>query len=133
MKTKNLLSWVFRLIAAGVLVQTLYFKFTAHPDSVYIFSQLGMEPWGRIGTGVAELVISILLIVPRTAWLGALGGLGIISGALMAHLTQLGVEVQGDGGTLFILAVVVFVSCLIVLFLHRAQAVSTVRHFLKRA
>lgn len=133
MKTKNLLSWLFRLIAAGVLLQTLYFKFTAHPDSVYIFSQLGMKPWGRIGSGVAELIISLLLLVPRTAWLGALGGLGVISGAILAHLTKLGIEVQGDGGTLFILAVVVFVSCLIVLFLHRAQAVSTVRYLLKRA
>lgn len=122
MKTKNILSWAFRLIAAFILLQTLYFKFTAHPDSVYIFSELGMEPWGRIGSGIAELIVGILLIIPRTAWLGAIGGLGVISGAIIAHLIKLGIQVNGDGGTLFGMAVVVFISCLIVLWLHKEQA-----------
>ena len=121
MKTTHILSWVFRLIAAIILLQTLYFKFTAAPESVYIFSQLGLEPWGRIGIGVAELIVGILLLIPRTAWLGAIGGIGVISGAIFAHLTQLGIEVQGDGGTLFFLALAVFVSCLVVLYLHRAD------------
>ncbi len=123
----NIVSWVLRIVAALILLQTLFFKFTAAPESVYIFSELGAEPWGRIGSGVAELIVSILLLVPRTAWLGAVGGLGIISGAILSHLTVLGIEVQGDGGTLFFLAVAVFVSCAITLYLHRAE----LQHFLR--
>lgn len=128
MNTKTLLSWLFRLLAAVIFLQTLYFKFSAAPESVFIFSTLGMEPWGRIGTGIAELIVSLLLIVPRTAWLGALGGLGIISGAILAHLTKLGVEVQGDGGLVFYLALAVFASCLIVLYLHRSDALAILKN-----
>ena len=115
------LTLLLRLIAAAILAQTLFFKFTAAPESVYIFTTLGMEPWGRIGSGVAELVAVILLLVPRTAALGALLGLGVISGALGAHATKLGIEVQGDGGLLFGLAAAVFVCCAIVLWLRRAD------------
>ena len=118
---QNILSWIFRLVAAIILLQTLFFKFTGAPESVYIFSALGVEPWGRIGSGVVELIVSILLLVPRTAWLGALGALGVISGAILSHLTVLGIEVQGDGGTLFYLALAVFFSSLIVLYLHRNE------------
>ncbi len=118
---QNILSWIFRLVAAIILLQTLFFKFTGAPESVYIFSALGAEPWGRIGSGVIELMVSILLLIPRTAWLGALGALGVISGAILSHLTILGIEVQGDGGTLFYLALAVFVSSLIILYLHRGE------------
>lgn len=118
---KNMLSWVVRIIAAVILLQTLYFKFTGHEDSVYIFSQLGLEPAGRIGIGVLELITAILLVWPRTAGIGAVLGLGVISGAIFAHLTQLGIEVNGDGGTLFYLAVTVFVCCLIAAILHRKE------------
>lgn len=128
MNTKTLLSWLFRLLAAVIFLQTLYFKFSAAPESVYIFSTLGMEPWGRIGTGIAELIVSLLLIVPRTAWLGALGGLGVISGAILAHLTKLGIEVQGDGGLVFYLALAVFASCLAVLYLHRGEALAFLKN-----
>lgn len=112
------LDWLLRLVAAGILAQTLYFKFTAAPESVYIFTTLGLEPWGRIGSGVGELVASILLLVPGTVVLGAVLALGIISGAIMSHLTQLGIEVQGDGGLLFGLALVVF-GCAATLVLRR--------------
>lgn len=118
MKTKAILSWIVRIVAAVIFLQTLYFKFTAAPESVYIFTTLGMEPWGRIGSGIAELFISIFLLIPRTAWLGALGGLGILSGAIIAHLTKLGIDVQGDGGLLFSLALVAFTCCLVTLILH---------------
>ena len=118
---QNILSWIFRLVVAIILLQTLFFKFTGAPESVYIFSALGVEPWGRIGSGVVELIVSLLLLVPRTAWLGAIGALGVISGAILSHLTILGIEVQGDGGTLFYLALAVFVSSLIVLYLHRGE------------
>ncbi len=122
MNAKAILSWVFRLLAAIILLQTLYFKFTGAPESIYIFTQLGIEPWGRIGSGVAELIVSILLLIPGTAWLGAIGGIGVMAGAIGSHLTKLGIEVQGDGGTLFYLGVLVLISCVIVLFLHLNDA-----------
>lgn len=115
------LDWTLRLVAAGILTQTLYFKFTAAPESVYIFSTLGLEPWGRIGSGIAELVASILLLVPGTVVLGAVLALGILSGAIMSHLTQLGIEVQGDGGLLFGLALVVFACALALVVRRRAE------------
>lgn len=110
-----------RLIAAALLGQTLFFKFSGATESIWIFDQLGAEPWGRLGSGVGELICVILLLIPRMAWLGALGGLGIISGAILAHLFVLGIEVQGDGGLLFLLAVVVFVCCAVTLWLQREK------------
>lgn len=119
-KAQRITSWIFQIIAAIILIQTLYFKFTGAPESVYIFSKIGMEPFGRIGSGVVELIASILLLfVPRLFWLGALIGLGTIAGAIFFHLTTLGIEVQGDGGLLFILALITFISCLIVLVIRR--------------
>lgn len=118
-RAQRALSWVVRLVVAAILLQTLFFKFTAAPESVYIFSKLGLEPWGRIGSGVAELIAAILLLVPATAALGALLALGVISGALVSHLTRLGIEVQGDHGLLFGLAVAVFAGSALILFLHR--------------
>jgi uncharacterized membrane protein YphA (DoxX/SURF4 family) len=113
--------WAARLVAALILLQTLYFKFGAEPESVYIFSTLGVEPWGRIGSGLVELVASVLILIPRTSWIGAGLGLGVMAGAVGAHLTVLGVEVQNDGGYLFFLAVAVAGSCAIVLILSRLQ------------
>jgi len=118
MNAKNLISWAVRLAAAVILLQTLYFKFTDAEESVYIFSTLGMEPWGRIGSGIAELIFSILLLVPRTIWIGALGGLGVMTGAILAHMTKLGIDVLGDGGLLFALAITTFSCCGIALVLH---------------
>src|SRR5512134_2182656 len=118
--TQTIASWILQAIVALILFQTLFFKFTAAPESVYIFTTLGLEPWGRIGSGLAELVAVILLLVPRTAALGALLGLGVIAGAIGSHLTKLGIEVQGDGGLLFALAWVVFAACAAVLWSRRA-------------
>ena len=115
------LSWALRLVAAAILGQTLFFKFTGAEESRYIFSTLGMEPWGRYGIGVAELITVGLLLYTPTAWLGSLLGLGVIAGALFFHLTILGIEVQGDGGTLFYLALTVFVACLGLAWLQRAE------------
>lgn len=120
-----------RVIAAVILAQTLFFKFSGAEESVYIFQTLGMEPWGRLGSGVAELICAILLLVPRTAWLGALGGLGVISGAILSHLFVLGIEIKGDGGLLFGLAVAVFVCCAGVLWLNRADALTFLARFRK--
>ena len=118
MKT-NIFSWLLRITAAVIFLQTLFFKFTASEESVYIFSTLGMEPFGRIGPGVAELVAAILLLVPRTTVYGALLGLGIMAGAIASHLFVLGIEVKSDGGLLFVLAVVSFVCCAILAYLNK--------------
>jgi uncharacterized membrane protein YphA (DoxX/SURF4 family) len=123
MKVKVIISWALRILAAGILLQTLYFKFTGAPESVYIFETVGMEPYGRIGSGVMELIAAVLLLIPRTAWLGAVLGIGVISGAIFFHLTKLGIEVQGDGGLLFYLAIVVLISCLVTLFIHKKDIV----------
>ena len=114
-------SWVCRIAAALILLQTLFFKFTAAPESVYIFTKVGAEPWGRIGSGIVELIAAILLLAPRFVWVGAFLALGVMSGAILSHLTVLGIEVQGDKGLLFALAAIVFVTSAIVLFLHRGQ------------
>ena len=116
-----ILSWILRTGAALLLVQTLYFKFTGAPESVYIFTRLGAEPWGRIGSGVIELIASVLLITPRFNWLGSLLALGVMLGAIASHLTILGIEVQGDKGLLFGLAITVFFASGINLFLHRRE------------
>ena len=122
-KGQNILSWVLQLVAAVVLFQTLFFKFTGAKESVYIFSTLGLEPWGRIGSGVVELIASILLVIPATVAVGALLSLGVISGAIFSHLTKLGIALPAvnDRGELFALAVVVFVCSAAVLILHRRE------------
>lgn len=101
--------WLMRLTVAGILLQTLFFKFTGAPESVFIFETLGAEPYGRIGSGVAELIAAVLILAPSTVALGALLSLGVISGAIVTHLTILGLEIMGDGGVLFGLAVIVFI------------------------
>ena len=114
-----MLYWGARMVAALIMLQTLFFKFTAAEESVYIFSTIGIEPWGRILTGVLELVASVLLLGNRTAFQGALLGVGLMAGAMMTHLTVLGIEVQGDHGYLFALAAIVFACCLFVLFYRK--------------
>src|SRR6266849_3654392 len=117
----QILSWVCRVVAAIILLQTLFFKFTAAPESVYIFTKVGAEPWGRIGSGVVELIAAVLLLTPRFVWAGAILALGVMAGAIVSHLTLLGIEVQGDKGLLFALALAVFVTSGVVLYLHRTQ------------
>jgi hypothetical protein len=114
-------SWTLQLLAAAILLQTLFFKFTGAEESVYIFSTLGMEPWGRIGTGIAELIAALLLVTPRTALAGAVLAMGLMTGAIFSHLTVLGIAVKGDGGLLFGLAVTVFVASALVLVIRRGQ------------
>lgn len=117
---KNIL-FVLRLIVAVILLQTLYYKFGAHEDSVYIFTTLGLEPHGRIGIGVMELIASILILWKRTIWAGALLTVGLMAGAIFSHLTQLGIEVKEDGGQLFYMAVATWVLSLVVLWSERRQ------------
>jgi putative oxidoreductase len=114
-------SWVLQLIVAAILLQTLFFKFTGAAESVYIFSTLGVEPWGRVGSGVVELIAAILLLVPGTVTIGAVLALGVIAGAILSHLTVLGIDVQGDGGLLFFLALAVFIASAAILVLRRGE------------
>lgn len=120
-KTGRIVSWLCRIISAAILLQTLFFKFSGAAESVYIFTRAGLEPWGRYATGGVELVAALLLLSRCHAWLGALLSLGVISGAIASHLTVLGIEVQGDHGLLFGLAIVVFATSAFTAFLHRNQ------------
>jgi len=117
---KNL-DLALRLVAALILLQTLFYKFTAAPESVYIFTAVGMEPWGRIGIGVMELIAAALLLIPRTVIFGALLSAGLIAGAIFFHLTKLGISVQNDGGKLFALAVIVMIASLALLYMRRGE------------
>ena len=110
---------IIRIAIAVILIQTLRFKFTAHPDSVYIFTKVGLEPIGRIGIGILELIASILILIPRTTWLGAAMVIGIIGGAIMMHLTELGIEINGDGGLLFYTALATFLLSALTLWFTR--------------
>jgi uncharacterized membrane protein YphA (DoxX/SURF4 family) len=120
-KAQTATSWILQLLVAGILLQTLFFKFTGADESVYIFSTLGVEPWGRISSGIVELVAALLLLVPAGAPFGAGLAMGLMVGAIASHLTILGIEVKGDGGLLFALALTAFTGSAIVLFLRRGQ------------
>ena len=119
MNTKIFL--VLRIIIALILLQTLSYKFTAHPDSVFIFTKVGLEPYGRIGIGVLELISAILILLPKTIWAGAILTVGIISGAVLMHLTQLGIEINNDGGKLFYMALLVLILSMLILWNQRKK------------
>lgn len=127
MNFQSILLWVLRLVAAAIMLQTLFFKFTGAEESIYIFSAIGMEPWGRIGTGVMELIASALILWPRTTHLGALLGVGLMSGAIFFHLTKLGIEVKGDGGLLFYYALTVLISCAILAVVYKDRFLSLLK------
>jgi putative oxidoreductase len=120
-KIKTIFTWALRVVAAVILLQTLFFKFTGAPESVYIFSKVGLEPWGRIGSGVAELIAAILILIPPTTWIGAGLALAVMIGAIFSHLTVLGIAVMDDGGLLFGLALAVALCSVVLLFLQRRR------------
>ena len=111
--------WILRLVAAAILLQTVYFKFSGSEESVYIFKELGVEPFGRIFAGISELIAAVLLIIPRTTLLGALMALGVMAGAIASHLLILGIVIKDDGGLLFGLAVIVSICCATIVYLHK--------------
>ena len=115
----TIMIWFLRILVAVILLQTLYFKFSGADESIYIFTSVGMEPYGRIGSGIAELIASILIVYPRTTWIGALIGMGVMIGAIASHLLVLGIVVQNDGGALFILALITFICCSILVYLNK--------------
>jgi len=119
-KPQSIISWICQVAGAVILFQTLFFKFTGAPESVYIFEAIGAEPFGRYASGVAELIAGILLLIPALSWAGAFLAIGVMAGAIGTHLTVLGIVVQDDGGTLFALAVVVTLASVVVAYLRRA-------------
>ncbi|HTB52311.1 MAG TPA: DoxX family protein [Ferruginibacter sp.] len=120
-----------KLIASVIMLQTLYYKFTGQPESIYIFTKLGMEPWGRIGIGVFELIASILILIPRTTVYGALLGIGLMGGAVFFHITKLGLIVQDDGGQLFIYCLLVLLSCIGLVIIYRNKLCNDLTAVLK--
>lgn len=132
MKLRNIINWALRIVAAIILLQTLYFKFSGHPESVELFSKLGVEPWGRIGTGVIELIAGALLLIPSTVVFGALLGIGLMLGAIASHLLVLGIESHGDGGQLFGLAFIVLACCTVIALLNKGQLQMYINRFLKK-
>lgn len=128
----QIIIWALRILAAIIMLQTLWFKFTAAEESVYIFSQLGAEPWGRIGTGVLELIASVLILFPKTTFAGAALATSLMLGAVASHFYILGISVKNDGGQLFIYALVVFVSSLVLLFYHRHQGLKLLHNLIDK-
>ena len=131
MKPMNIVYWITRIIAAVIMAQTLYFKFTGAEESVYIFTKVGMEPWGRIGVGILELIASVLILINVTAWLGAALALGLMGGAIMMHLTILGIVVKDDGGRLFIYALTVAICSIVVLAYNKEKIQSILKNLVR--
>lgn len=129
-KSSTIILWIAKIVAAIILLQTLFFKFTAAPESVEIFTKVGIEPYGRIGTGVLELIAAILILIPATAYLGAGLALGLMVGAIGAHLAILGIVVMDDGGQLFVYAVLVAISAAIILWFEREKITAILNKFL---
>lgn len=132
MDIKNSISGILRVTVAVILIQTLYFKFSGHPESVHIFSALGIEPWGRIGLGIMELITALLILFPKTKVIGMVASLGIILGAVFSHILVLGLNVSNDGGALFTLALIVLIATTIFLTIHKNELISFVSKFLKK-
>lgn len=131
MTFSNISTWVLRLLAAVILLQTLFFKFTAAEELVYIFSQIGMEPVGRIGIGIMELIAAILILYPKTTPYGALLAIGLMAGAIFFHITKLGIVVKTDGGQLFVYALIVLLASIALLIIYRLQLLKSVKLLLK--
>ena len=142
-KMMRYLPWVLAIFVAIVFVQSLFFKFTNSFETQHIFTTIGdwmgsiglpafiasgFATWGGYTVGSVELIASILLLIRRTQPLGALIGFLVISGAIFFHLfTPLGVSVvideagNRDGGQLFALAVGVFISTILIMWLRRGE------------
>lgn len=133
METRKMFYWLARLVAAVIMLQTLYFKFTGAAESVEIFTTVGMEPRGRYAVGIFELIASVLLLVNATAWVGGALALGLMAGAIGMHLVFLGIEVQDDGGMLFFYAVLVAVCSVFVLAVNKETIIATLKKFTNRS
>tara|TARA_R110002124_G_scaffold116078_2_gene272301 strand:- start:536 stop:934 length:399 start_codon:yes stop_codon:yes gene_type:complete len=126
MQPSNKLLWTLKIVASFIMFQSLFFKFSGAAESIELFTTLGLEPWGRYGTGIMEIIAIILIMIPSTTAFGALLGVGIMSGAIISHLTKLGIVIQNDNGQLFIYALVVMACCILLLFYKKDQIVNLV-------
>lgn len=117
------ISLILKITIAVIMIQSLFFKFSGAQESIDLFTKLAgkREAFFRIGIGILELITSIILFVPQKTWLGASLSLGIMSGAVLSHLTILGVAHHNDGGALFFCALLALVSSSILLYLHRKE------------
>lgn len=118
---KKYIPLLLKLIAAVIMLQTLFFKFSGAQESIDLFTKIAGENEAlmRIGTGVVELIASVLLFIPKRTWLGALLAAGTMGGAIMSHLTILGIEHNNDGGALFISAIITLIASGILLVLYK--------------
>ncbi len=124
---KSVFTLIIKFVAVIILIQTLYFKFSGADESIYIFTKLGIEPFGRIGSGIVELIASILILIPKTTLIGAILGFGTMLGAIFSHIFVLGIEVKNDGGTLFLLAVVTLVCCFILIYQEKNKIINLLK------
>jgi hypothetical protein len=134
----KLIFWTIRIVPAIIMLQTLYFKFNAAPEPIHIFTTLlgKYEAFGRIGTGVIELIAGLLLLYPRTSVLGAILGAGTMAGAVFSHLFILGISVKyyttesvliNDNGSLFLSALITLICCLIIIYQQRNYLLSFIK------
>jgi len=122
--------WIARILAAVIMAQTLFYKFSASEESVYILTTVGMEPWGRLGVGVLELIASVLLLIPSTVWLGSILAFGLMAGAISMHFLFLGIEVKGDSGQLFLYALIVALCAAFSFWKSKEQVPTAIQHWL---
>ena len=131
-KPTAIASWTLQLAVVFILGQTLFFKFTGAPETVALFEVLGAEPFGRYAAGLMELAAVVLMLIPRTAWLGSAISFAAITGAIGAHFTRLGISIDPAalgkpaleplaGPSLFGMAVFVFAASSAVLVIRRRQ------------
>ncbi|MCR9074574.1 MAG: DoxX family protein [bacterium] len=131
-KPMRITSWVLQIVIAIILGQTLFFKLTGAEETKALFEVLGAEPWGRYASALMELSAVVLLLIPRTSVLGAMLALGVILGAIGAHLTKLGVSIDPGalgnealeplaGPSLFVMALVVLVCSVSVIVIRRSE------------
>lgn len=118
---KRYIPLLLKFITAIIMLQTLFFKFSGAQESIDLFTKLAgdQEALMRIGTGVLELIAAILLFIPNKTWLGSFLTIGLMGGAIMGHLTVLGIEHNNDGGLLFALAVTTLISATALLYLNK--------------
>ncbi|RUT78536.1 DoxX family protein [Ancylomarina longa] len=126
----RVLDMLLRIVTAVILIQTLHFKFSGHPEAIHIFSTIGMEPWGRYGVGAIELIAGILFFIPRLWKLAAIITFGLMIVAIWFHLfTPLGIVIKYDGisdkGQLFGMALTALIFCMYLLY--RANIPKTYR------
>lgn len=121
MKIRILISWVFQVLVAGVLLTSAVAKFQGHPTSVESFEMLGMEPEGRYIVAGLEILAALLLLIPHGIAWGAILGWGVMTGALIAHGSKLGIS--GILLPMTLMALFNWVFCTSILILRRDQVV----------